>query len=166
MTLEQRITALSTTIAAEVNTIRGNIGTLASLSTTNKASLVAAVNEIWTLVDGIDAAEINDAATSGADVTWSIDQIKVKIAAAKDELINSAPGLLDTLDEIAAALQDNPDIITEILAAQALRVRVDAVQSFDGTQQTQARSNIGAQSAAAIGDTDHDFAADFTNALT
>jgi hypothetical protein len=31
-------------------------------------------------------------------------------------------------------------------------------------QQAQARSNIGAQAAAAVGDTDHDFVADYTAA--
>lgn len=166
MTLEARIIALATSISAALNTTNGNIGTLASLSTTNKSSLVASINELSGLVSSIDAAEIDDVATSGADVTWSIDQIKVKIAAAISDLVSGAPGTLDTLNELAAALGDNPDAITEILTAQGLRVRVDSSQSFDGTQQTQGRANIGAQSAAAIGDTDHDFAADFTAALT
>lgn len=166
MSLETRITALATTIAAQCNTLKSNQGNLASLSTTNKASLVAAINELHTIVDGIDAAEIDDAATSGADVTWSVDQIKAKIAAAKSELVDGAPGALDTLNELAAALADNPDVIAGINTSLGLRVRVDASQSFDGTQQTQARANIGAQSSAAIGDTDRDFAADFTGALT
>jgi hypothetical protein len=38
-------------------------------------------------------------------------------------IIDGAPGTLDTLNEIAAALQDNPDVITEILTAQAARSR-------------------------------------------
>jgi type VI protein secretion system component VasK len=166
MSLESRITALATAIAAQCNTLKSNQGALASLSTTNKSSLVAAINELATIVDGIDAAEIDDAATSGADVTWSVDQIKVKIAAAIDALVDGAPGTLDTLNELAAALADSPDTISGINTALGLRVRVDASQSFDSTQQTQARANIGAQSAAAIGDADRDFAADFTGALT
>ena len=166
MSLETGITALSTSIAAQCNTLKTNIGALASLSTTNKANLVAAINELKAALDGLDVPEIDDEATSGSEVTWSVDQIKASIAAAIDALVGSAPGALDTLAELAAALDDDPDIITDLLSAQALRVRVDASQSFDGTQQAQGRANIGAQSAAAIGNTDRDFAADFTGALT
>ena len=43
-------------------------------------------------------------------------------------------------------------------------VRFDAAQTLTAPQQTQARANIGAQSAAAIGDPDRDLVADYTAA--
>ena len=53
----------------------------------------------------------------------------------------------------------------------ANRVRVDATQSFTSAQQAQARTNIDAASAddlatltTNIGNTDHDFVADYTTA--
>jgi len=166
MSLETRITALATTIAAEVNNINSRAGTLASLSTTNKSSLVAALNEIKAALDGFTSATINDAATSSTTETYSVDKILNLISVAVDGILDGAPAALDTLNEIAAALNDDAGAVSGIIAAQALRVRVDAAQAFDSTQKTQGRSNIGAQEAALIGDTDRDFAADFTTALT
>ncbi len=166
MSLETQITSLATSVAAQCNSLSTSIGTLANLSTTNKANLVAALNELNNALTSLDVPELDDDASSGSDVTWSVDKIKASIAAAIAGLVDGAPGVLDTLNELAAALGDDPDVISDILSAQALRVRVDASQSFDGTQQAQGRANIGAQSAAAIGNTDRDFAADFTGALT
>lgn len=41
------------------------------------------------------------------------------------DFVGSAPGTLDTIGEIAAALQNNPDVITELLAAVGERLRRD-----------------------------------------
>lgn len=166
MSLETRITSLATTIAAEVNQINTNAGALASLTTTNKASLVAALNELKAALDAIDAAAINDASSSSTTETWSINKISLEISNAVDAIIDGAPGALDTLNEIAAALQDDAGTVTDILSAQAKRVAVDQVQSFTGPEQSQARTNIGAVGTADAGDTDRDFASDFTGALT
>ena len=51
-----------------------------------------------------------------------------------------------------------------IAAEVANRVRYDAAQTLTSPQQAQARANIGAQSAAAIGDPDRDLVADYTAA--
>lgn len=166
MSLETRITALATTIAASVNTAKTERGTLASLSTTNKSNLVAACNELKSAIDAISAATINDASSSSTTETWSIDKIANEISTAISALVDGAPGALDTLNELAAALQDDASSVADIITAQALRVRVDAVQSFSAGEKTQGRANLGAQEAAVIGDTDRDFAADFTGALT
>lgn len=166
MSLETRITSFATAVAAALNDTNSNVGTMASLSTANKSSLVAALNELKAELDSFTSATIDDSATSSTTSTWSVDKISNAIATAIDQVLDGAPSALDTLNEIAAALNDDAGVISGILAAQALRVRVDAVQSFDSTQKAQGRSNIGAQEAAAIGNTDRDFAADFTGALT
>lgn len=164
MTLETRITDLATTIAASINDAKTKRGDLATLTTTNKASLVAALNELKAAVDAAAGVAIDDSAASTTTV-YSSTKVAAEIQAAVDALVNGAPGLLDTLAELATALTDNDSDITGILSAQALRVRVDAAQSFSAAQQTQARGNIGAQEAAAIGNPDTDFAAAFTAAL-
>ena len=46
MTLEQRITLLAQGIAADIKSINANQGSLASLATTAKGSLVAAIHEL------------------------------------------------------------------------------------------------------------------------
>jgi hypothetical protein len=67
---------------------------------------------------------INDASSSSTEV-WSAYKTSTEIGlaqqAAEDhadqavaDLVNGAPELLDTLNELAAALQDNPDVISDL----------------------------------------------------
>jgi hypothetical protein len=59
-------------------------------------------------------------------------------------LVDSAPGTLDTLNELAAALGDDPNFATTVSTALANRLRVDtATQGLNGTQQTNALTNLG-----------------------
>lgn len=67
-------------------------------------------------------------------------------------LVNGAPATLDTLNELAAALGSDANYSTTISTALGNRVRVDAAQTFTGTQKTQGRDNIGAAAASDLGD--------------
>lgn len=69
--------------------------------------------------------------------------IDAAIAAAVAGLVNAAPGALDTLGELAAALGNDPNVVTNILAALGNRVRVDAAQALTGPQIVQALDNLG-----------------------
>lgn len=163
MSLETKIVALAQAVGADVKALRLAQGDLTALTTTAKTSLVAAINELVQLVANSGGAGIDDGATSGGAVTWSVDKITSSITAArnalKDELVGGAGAALDTLAELAAALGDNPNFATTIATELGNRVRYDAAQVLTLEQQTQARSNIGAASAAAVGDTDRDLAA-------
>lgn len=64
------------------------------------------------------------------------------VQAAITALINAAPGTLDTLNELAAALGNDANFATTTATSLSNRVRVDAAQSLTTTQQEQARSNI------------------------
>ena len=175
MTLEQRLIALAQVIGADIKALNLAQGSLSTLATTAKASLVAAVNELKTAVDAASGSgvSIDDGAGDGATgVTWSADKIFDAIEAAKtavkNDLTAGAAAALDTLSELAAALNNDPafaaTIAAEIAAEIANRVRFDAAQTLTAPQQAQARANIGAQSAAAIGDPDRDLVADYTAA--
>ena len=171
MTLEQRLIALAQVIGADIKALNLAQGSLSTLATTAKASLVAAVNELKTAVDAASGSgvSINDGAGDGATgVTWSADKIFDAIEAAKtavkNDLTAGAAAALDTLSELAAALNNDPAFAATIAAEIANRVRYDAAQTLTAAQQTQARANIGAQSAAAIGDPDRDLVADYTAA--
>ena len=171
MTLEQRLIALAQAIGADVKALLAAQGSLSALTTTAKASLVAAVNELKTAVDAASGSgvSINDGAGDGATgVTWSADKIFDAIEAAKtavkNDLTAGAAAALDTLSELAAALNNDPAFAATIAAEIANRVRFDAAQTLTAPQQAQARANIGAQSAAAIGDPDRDLVADYTAA--
>ena len=171
MTLEQRLIALAQAIGADVKALLAAQGSLSALTTTAKASLVAAVNELKTAVDAAagGGVSIDDGAGDGATgVTWSADKIFDAIEAAKtavkNDLTAGAAAALDTLSELAAALNNDPAFAATIAAEIANRVRYDAAQTLTAPQQAQARANIGAQSAAAIGDPDRDLVADYTAA--
>ena len=171
MTLEQRLIALAQVIGADIKALNLAQGSLSALATTAKASLVAAVNELKTAVDAASGSgvSINDGAGDGATgVTWSADKIFDAIEAAKtavkNDLTAGAAAALDTLSELAAALNNDPAFAATIAAEIANRVRFDAAQTLTAPQQAQARANIGAQSAAAIGDPDRDLVADYTAA--
>ena len=168
MTLEARVVALAQAIGTDVKTLTAAQGSLSALNTTTKTGLVAAINELRTLIGSAGAA-INDGAGNGnTSVTWSADKIFDSIEAAKaaikSEILGGAGTALDTLNELAAALGNDPSFATTIAASVANRVRYDAAQTLTSPQQAQARTNIGAQSAAAIGDPDRNLVADYTAA--
>ena len=169
MTLEQRLIALAQVIGADIKALNLAQGSLSTLATTAKASLVAAINELYDLVGAGGGAAIDDAAGDGATaVTWSADKIHDTIEAAKlavkNELTDGAGAALDTLAELAAALNDDPNFAATIAGEIANRVRFDAAQTLTAPQQAQARANIGALGAVEIGNPDHDFVADYTAA--
>lgn len=165
MSLETRVVDLATQIATDIKDLRVTRGTMLSLTTTDKSSLVAALNELNAAI--ATATSISDGTTT-TSTTWSSTKITSSINTAIAALVASAPAALDTLQELATALGNDPNFAASISTALGLRVRVDAAQAFDGTQQAQGRANIGAASATAlaalttaVGDTEADFAASY-----
>lgn len=104
----------------------------------------AALAEVRTVADAAagGGVAINDAATNLTDA-WSSQKISDEISAAVSALIDGAPGALDTLNELAAAINDDATFTTTVTTALGLRVRVDAAQSFTGPQQAQGKANLG-----------------------
>lgn len=141
-------------------------GDKSTLTTTAKNTIVAAINELDAAIDQLagEAGAIDDASTD-TDTTWSSTKTATEIANAVAALAGTAPATLDTLGEISDALGDNPNAITEILTALGNRVRFDAAQTLTAPQKAQAIANIGAVSAADIGNTDYDYVADIEAAL-
>lgn len=172
MSLESRIIALAQAVGTDVKALTAAQGSLSALNTTAKTSLVAAINELLALAGG-SGASIDDLAGDGnTGVTWSankiFDSIEAAKAAVKNELVSGAGAALDTLNELAAALGNDPSFAATIAAEVANRVRYDASQTLTAPQQVQARSNIGAASASdvsglltGLGAYDRDYAADY-----
>src|SRR6188768_411987 len=236
MALVDQISTTFTRVGTEFKSVRTDIGSLAALTTADKSTIVAAINEVQSEVgaasgatnlaatlsatqtvvtsdtgtdatipsvdgtnagvmtptmksklDGIEAAaDVTDAGNVGstihgastkaaavdADTLALIDSEaanvlkKLSIANLKNVIQamiqTGAPATLDTLDELAAALGDDPNAITTITTALGNRVRTDtAAQGLNGTQQSNARTNIAAQASSEIGNTATDFVAIF-----
>lgn len=244
MSLVTQLNTVLTRIGTEFKAIRTVTGVLANLDTTDKDSLVDAINEVYALgaggggatnlstsrnattvtvasdtgddavlvaadasnagimtaaqaskLAGIEAAaDVTDAAnvdaagavmlsdTSTTGMGFVVDEddmvsnsatkvptqqsVVAYTAAQIATLIDSAPGALDTLNELAAALGNDAAFATTVNTALGNRVRTDtAAQGLNGTQQQNARTNIAVYSTTEIGAVDADFVATFEAAL-
>lgn len=159
MSLETKIISLVQAIGTDIKSLTTNQGSLSSLTTTNKNSLVAALNELRSLVIVIDSnyTTIDDASTV-ANKTWSSTKISSSITNAVNALVASSPTTLDTLNELAIALGNDPNFATTLATQISKRVRFDASQTLTSSEMLQVCTNIG------IGDYDHDFVSDYNTA--
>lgn len=165
MSLQTQISNLAIRIATECKSIRAVVGDKASLTTADKSSLVAAINELKAAVS--NATEILDTAGAGNTTkTWSADKIVTEINAAKNAILNGAPAAYDTLLEIANKLSSDDGVTSGLLTAVGNRVAFDQAQTLTAPQKAQAIANIGAISAADIGDVNANFVTTFEAALT
>lgn len=104
----------------------------------------AALQEVKTVADAAagGGVAINDAATNTTQ-TWSSQKSTDYIAAQITAVINGAPGALNTLDELAAALGDDANFAATVTTALANRLRFDAAQTLTSPQKAQALANLG-----------------------
>ncbi|GAA5542419.1 hypothetical protein [Brucella sp. NBRC 113783] len=72
------------------------------------------------------------------------DEIATAIQKLKDDLVNGSGAALDTLKELADALDNDPNFATTMSNALGLRVRVDAANGFSLAQKAQGRVNLDA----------------------
>lgn len=140
--------------------LRTSIGQRGSLTTTDKDSIVDAINEVVkNLADLADVVanktEIDDTKATGTNV-WSAlktsNHVSESCAAVKNEILNGAGAAYDTLAELAKLIQDNQGAIDALEGIAAGHVRFDGAQSLTATQKAQARSNIDTGSTADIAD--------------
>ena len=128
-------------VATEFRNIRSLItgsptGDLTGLQTTAKTDVVSAINELKVLADGLSA--------SGQTAA----QVQAAIDAAITSLLDGAPNALDTLNELAAALGDDPNFATSI--ATQLAAKANSADVWTKTE---------------VGDVTTDFVAAFENTL-
>ncbi|MCG3577665.1 hypothetical protein L9K30_24105, partial [Ralstonia solanacearum] len=97
MSLQTRIESLIQRLASEFKTVHEQAGTLARLSTTDKTSLVAAINELRAQFDKLaNAALIDDANAAGTTTTFSASRITSLLDALKADLLGGADAAFDT----------------------------------------------------------------------
>lgn len=136
--------------SAAIDAVSGKIGALAGLTTTEKSTVVGALNELAGRIaaaESATAALIDDTSTD-TDTTWSSTKIAAELAAGFADLVNGAPEALNQLNELAAAFQNNPDSITNIMTILGKVVRVDVAQAYSAAEKAQGLANLGGASAA------------------
>lgn len=194
------------TAASDINSLETSVGTLSSLTTTAKSDLVSAINELQSEIDGISFEDLNnatsdntpntlvkrdlsggfsagavtassivthtiDGAAGGLNIATGLDSFVVQAgsadittysgdivlnasgntyidsATAENEvatigdidsaiaaLVDGAPALLDTLNELAAAINDDASFASTITTAIATKADDSAVVKLTGSQ--------------------------------
>ena len=121
-------------IKNSVDTLKNDVGTklgdLTTLATTDKTSVVRAMNELKASIGAVN---------TGTDETAVNQLIDNKINA----LIDNAPEALNTLKEIADKLQADESTATALASTVSKKVAFDSPQSLSTEQQKQAQENIG-----------------------
>ena len=166
MSLASKIHALVQRVAAEFKATRRDLGNPLDLTTTDRSSLVNAINEVRALIDvtpGLNV--IDDAASSATTTTFSAAGIVSRLDQLKADILGGADGAFDTLKELQEALASDSSGIAALSQAIDARVRCDADQGLTVAAQTQARVNIRAVSVDDVGDTETDFVVGFRDAL-
>lgn len=108
------------------------------------ASQAAAREEIGIVNGTTSTAGLVQFATAGDTTSTNRAMTPALVKALLDAVVNGAPGALDTLNELAAALGNDASFATTITNALAARVRTDtASQGLNSTQQSNARTNLG-----------------------
>lgn len=124
-------------------------GGLSTLTTTTKASIIAAINELQAALAAIDVTEIIDDADNAALVTtYSASKIEDRLAEIRDGILGGASQAYDTLLELQNFLTDEASGLTALLEAIGTRVSFTEVQTLTTPQKDTARTNIGAASQA------------------
>lgn len=159
-TLNTQISALATQVGTDVKDLLAKVATIgdvSTLTTSQKATVVVAVNELKAAIDAVQTnigAQINDESNDTSH-TWSGSKISTEISTkcqeVKDALLGGAGDAYDTLKELADLIETNEDAITALQELAGAHVRYDQAQELEPSQQTQARSNIGAAAAADVG---------------
>lgn len=162
MTMSNGLVLLAQAIGADIGDINARIGTMSSLTTTEKANLVGALNEVRAKLLTVEstangAAKINDASASSSS-TYSSSKIVSEITSQISALVDGAPATFDTLKEIADYISSDQSAMGALTTAINNRVRFDAAQTLTEPQQAQACANIG------VGDPATDFVASYTTA--
>ena len=162
-----------TRIATEIKLLKTHIsgtgtGNVSGLLTT-ATNLVAAINEVKATADAavgggagdlLSANNLSDVANAAAALANLGGLTQAQVDARVQLIVDTAPAALDTLNELAAALGDDPNFAGTVTASLSKRVAVDSVQSFTAPELAQGQANLDVYSRADIGNpTTADFVA-------
>lgn len=162
-TTQEEIDLAMTEIGTQFKLDRAAMGVLSSLTTTQKGSLVAAINELKASIAGAGAV-INDAAASTSSVYSSSktdSQIATSRSELKAELLGGASAAYDTLQELVVYFEgldtENDAAIAALVTSMGNRLRFDAAQTLTAPQKVQGNDNLGSVSLVAFGDPAHSY---------
>jgi len=141
--------AVATDVKALATLVNNNAANLDALTTTAKSNLVAAINELDALIEALSGGGSAESLDDLTDVTITGPVVghvlrhngtvftnvlgtdyfvsPAMLTAAVDAVIAAAPGALDTLNELADALGDDPNFAATMTTALAGKQPLDAM---------------------------------------
>lgn len=140
-TMEQRIKDLILTLGTDFKATRAVIGTLTSLSTTEKGSIVGAINEVRAVAvaaSGSGGAAIDDV-TPTTSTTFSSSKINQLIAASAIVIDDTTAALTKVYSstkvnaQIAALIDDASTLTTKTFSASKINTLVATKPSINDT---------------------------------
>lgn len=153
-TTEAEIKLFATEVGTQIKGLRTLMGLLSNLTTTDKTSLIAAINEVNAKTAGA-GAQIDDV-TARTTTVYSSSRTEARIteatAALKSDILGGAGPTVDTLKEIADILTSSGSDVAALTTALSKRVRFDAAQTLTAPEKVQVNANIGSVSLAQFGD--------------
>ena len=136
MSLKTNVENLAQSMGNELKKTRvlvnGNAADLSALTTTAKTNLVAAINEVAAAIG--DAGAVIDDATISTLAVWSSSKTDAEIDERIAALVDAAPGTLNTLNELAAALGDDPNFATTVTNNIAGKVSLTGNETIGGVK--------------------------------
>ena len=157
MSMEDTLVDFANATGADIKLLNNRIGDLTSLPTTAKASLVAALIELYNQ-SGSTGAAIDDSAGNGVtNVTWSADKIfdfvSQSVLTLKDSLLGGASTAYDTFIELENLMNNDASLGAALATKVGEKISFAEVQTLTTGQRLQACQNLG------IGDPDVDLLA-------
>ncbi|ATD64122.1 hypothetical protein ACFPVS_08925 [Neisseria weixii] len=165
MKLIDRINQFIDAAGAAIKGIRTDIGQKTNLQTSDKNSLVGAINELKSMVDNNQAggALIDDVSAASATTVYSSQKTEQLIAAEgqniRNQILDGADTAYDTLKEIGDYIKEDKSGAATMAEQIGKRLRIDEAQELTAEQKNAVETTLN------LGDTDTDFAARFKAAL-
>jgi hypothetical protein len=116
-------------------------------------------------INAADAVLLARANHTGTQPASTISDFNTAVNDLIQNVIGAAPGALNTLVELAAALGDDANFSATVNAALTYRLRFDAAQTLSGPQQAQAQANLSVYSRTELGDPTKNFVIVFETGL-
>ena len=179
MDINQELDRLTIRLALEFNTVKTTIGgDLSNLSTTDKTSIIAAINELEQELINLSTASqglISDSLNASLTKVWSITKIKSYTDNLFNSLWTNVPSVHDNLMKISQAITDleissraayvpyDADISGNISSQEkeVARINIDAIGPVDMSRLDQLILDLTNN----VGDTDFDFVSYFNSQI-
>lgn len=132
--LASSISSVASDLGSFESATSGELSTIGSTLTGLASDISALQTDLASIdVSGQVQALISDTST-GTTTVWSSSKTSTEIASAVAGLVDGAPALLDTLNELAAAIGDDANFASTITTALGSKAADNAVVKLTGAQ--------------------------------